>query len=265
MHHQHIIHSDLKPDNLLVDKNGRVQIADLGVCNEFDGQDASMSNVSTPGTPAFRAPETLQTGQHSYNGRAVDVWALGVTLYALVFGQVPFVGENVPAVYERIRADELSFPDGSGDSAAGADVPATAVVISNALRQLIVRMLDKDPTQRATLPQIKTDGWVTGNGEHPLPSEEENCCQMVDVSDDEIQSVVKSIPKLDTLILIKNMLKKHSFQNPYSAGGGGGAGGRPSTGGLSPSYVAGQSMRTERFLRAGRSNSAPGAYHGMER
>lgn len=261
VHYQHIIHSDLKPDNLLVDKNGRVQIADLGVCNEFDGQDASMSNVSTPGTPAFRAPETLQTGQHSYNGRAVDVWALGVTLYALVFGQVPFVGDNVPAVYERIRADQLRFPDESGHCTADAQSAAPAALISEPLRQLIVRMLHKDPAQRATVPQIKTDAWVTSNGEQPLPSEEENCCQLVDVSEDEIQSVVKSIPKLDTLILIKNMLKKHSFQNPYVVGGGG----RPATGGLSPSFVAGQSSRAERFLRAGRSNSAPGAYHGMER
>lgn len=63
MHYQRIIHSDIKPDNLLLGEDGRVKIADLGVCNEFIGDDASMSNVSTPGTPAFRAPETLLVGQ----------------------------------------------------------------------------------------------------------------------------------------------------------------------------------------------------------
>lgn len=233
VHYQHIIHSDLKPDNLLVDKDGRVQIADLGVCNEFDGNDASMSNISTPGTPAFRAPETLQTGQHSYNGRAVDVWALGATLYALVFGRVPFVADNVPALYERIRTEPLSFPAGAS--------------VSDRLRQLIGRMLDKDAAQRVTVPELKLDAWVTCDGAQPLPDEVTNCCALVDVTEDDISSVVTSIPKLDTLILIKNMLKKHSFQNPYAA-----------------KSAAGQS-RTERFLRAGRSNSAPGAYHGIER
>lgn len=63
VHYQRIIHSDIKPDNLLLGEDGRVKIADLGVCNEFIGDDASMSNVSTPGTPAFRAPETLLVGQ----------------------------------------------------------------------------------------------------------------------------------------------------------------------------------------------------------
>lgn len=236
MHYQHIIHSDLKPDNLLVDKNGRVQIADLGVCNEFNGNDASMSNISTPGTPAFRAPETLQTGQHSYNGRAVDVWALGATLFALVYGQVPFVADNVPILYERIRTEPLRFPDDQRFAA-----------ISDRLRQLIARMLDKDPERRATLPQVKLDTWVTCDGAQLLPDEVTNCCALVDVTEDDISSVVTSIPKLDTLILIKNMLKKHSFQNPYAT-----------------KSAAGQS-RTERFLRAGRSNSAPGAYHGVDR
>lgn len=63
MHYQRIIHSDIKPDNLLLGECGSVKIADLGVCNEFLGEDASMNNGSTAGTPAFRAPETLLTGQ----------------------------------------------------------------------------------------------------------------------------------------------------------------------------------------------------------
>lgn len=93
--------------------------------------------------------------------------------------------------------------------------------------------------------------WVTSNNSHPLPSEEANC-RLVQVNDDDINSVVKSIPKLDTLILIKTMLKKHSFQNPFTKGISGRA---PQRGG----------SRLERFTRAGRSNSAPGAYHMIER
>lgn len=65
MHYQRIIHGDIKPANLLLTECGKVKVADLGVCNEFHDDDASMNNGSTAGTPAFRAPETLQSGKVS--------------------------------------------------------------------------------------------------------------------------------------------------------------------------------------------------------
>lgn len=68
------------------------------------------------------------------------------------------------------------------------------------------------------------------------------------VNDEDLSNAVSSIPKLDTLILIKTMLKKHSFQNPFSKTVSGRA---PQRGG----------SKLERFIRSGRSNSAPGAYH----
>lgn len=64
MHCQRIIHGDLKPGNLLLGECGQVKIADLGVCNEFIGEDA-MNNGSSSGTPAFRSPETLKLGNVS--------------------------------------------------------------------------------------------------------------------------------------------------------------------------------------------------------
>lgn len=79
--------------------------------------------------------------QHSYSGKAADIWALGATLFALVFGNVPFSATNVPAVYEKIKHDDLEFP--------------STVSISDDLLDLIKKMLDKDPSKRITLPQIK--------------------------------------------------------------------------------------------------------------
>lgn len=67
MHYQRIIHGDLKPGNLLRGECGQVKIADLGVCNEFIGEDASMNNGCSSGTPAFRSPETLKLGDVSLN------------------------------------------------------------------------------------------------------------------------------------------------------------------------------------------------------
>ena len=63
VHFQHIIHRDIKPSNLLLSEDGRIQIADFGVCNEFHGSDASLSN--TAGTPAFMTPEALTNSQYS--------------------------------------------------------------------------------------------------------------------------------------------------------------------------------------------------------
>ncbi|GAB0091652.1 calcium/calmodulin-dependent protein kinase kinase 1 [Sergentomyia squamirostris] len=236
LHYQKIIHGDIKPGNLLLGEGGRVKIADLGVCNEFLGEDAALNNGSTAGTPAFRAPETLYLGQRFYNGKAADIWSLGATLFALVFGNVPFMANSVPAVYEKIKTDELVCPS----------KPA----ISADLHDLICRILQKDPVKRIQLPDIKNHDWVTANGVHCLPSEEDNC-RPIQISDDDMSSVVKSIPKLDTLILIKTMLKKHSFQNPFIA--------------KTASRVSQRGgIRLERFTRAGRSNSAPGAYHTCE-
>jgi [calcium/calmodulin-dependent protein kinase] kinase len=63
VHYQRIIHRDIKPSNLLLSEDGRVQIADFGVCNEFHGNDAALS--STAGTPAFMAPEALTNSKYS--------------------------------------------------------------------------------------------------------------------------------------------------------------------------------------------------------
>ncbi|XP_026688006.1 calcium/calmodulin-dependent protein kinase kinase 2-like [Diaphorina citri] len=76
---------------------------------------------------------------------------------------------------------------------------------------------DEDPTQRITLQQIKEHSWVTKDGAYALPTEEENC-QLVTVSEDDVRNVIKNFPKLDTLILIKTMLKNHSFQVSTYAG-----------------------------------------------
>ncbi|XP_032574112.1 calcium/calmodulin-dependent protein kinase kinase 1 isoform X1 [Drosophila sechellia] len=234
LHHQKIIHADIKPGNILLTEFGQVKIADLGVCNEFLGDDATISNGSTAGTPAFRAPETLIPGQNEYCGRAADVWALGATLYSLIFGNVPFLADSVPLLYEKIKHDSVKFPENHK--------------VTENLKSCIVQMLEKDAKHRITIPQLKTSKWVTSDGEYPLPTEEENCC-LVQVDDEDIDSVVRSIPKLDTLILIKTMLKKHSFGNPFVKGSSG-----------TSSSLAGCS-RIERFIRAGRSNSAPGSYH----
>lgn len=110
VHYQRIIHRDIKPSNLLVAEDGHIKIADFGVSNQFEGSDALLT--STVGTPAFLAPEALSESRTNFSGKvsscqltaalfmysqalteillfqALDVWAMGVTLYCFVFGVV---------------------------------------------------------------------------------------------------------------------------------------------------------------------------------
>lgn len=146
MHYQRIIHRDIKPANLLLGKSGRVQIADLGVCNEFRGADACLS--TTAGTPAFTAPEALGERRDGFSGKAADIWSMGITLFAFVYGDVPFRDDTVVGLYAKIRCQEVEFPETRR--------------VSEGLRELIRRMLVKDPARRITLPEIKVGGWVAG-------------------------------------------------------------------------------------------------------
>lgn len=224
LHFQKIIHRDIKPSNILLGENGHVKIADLGVCNEFDGIDACLNNSA--GTPAFTAPEAISATTH-FSGKAYDIWSLGVTLYCFVFGKLPFEADSLPILYQQIRTENLQF----------SETPS----ISSELKNLIIQMLTKDPEQRISLSNIKKHPWMTKNDTIILPSESENC-QLVEVSEEEIRDGVTSIPKLDTLILIKAMLKKHSFQNPFSS----------------------LESRLRRLHCTGRSHSAPGACNWFE-
>lgn len=194
LHYQKIVHRDIKPSNLLLGEDGHIKIADFGVADVFEGDDALLNK--TAGSPAFMAPESLQNSRDKYSGKAADVWALGITLYCFVFGKVPFDDLNRMGLYEKIRTEELSFPEEPS--------------LNPQLEDLLLRMLTKDPNERITIKGIKEHPWVTHGGKCPLPSSEENCPD-IEVTDDDIQNSVRAIPKIKTLILVKSMIKYHTF------------------------------------------------------
>ncbi|XP_039987104.1 calcium/calmodulin-dependent protein kinase kinase 1b [Xiphias gladius] len=198
LHYHKIIHRDIKPSNLLLGDDGHVKIADFGVSNEFEGTDALLS--STAGTPAFMAPEMMSEHEQSFSGKALDVWAMGVTLYCFVFGKCPFYDEYIISLHNKIKNKPVDFPE--------------TPFITNDLKELIGRMLDKNPETRITIPVIKLHPWVTQNGSNPLPLEEEHCTA-VEVTEEEVQNSVTLIPSLSAVILVKSMLRKRSFSNPF--------------------------------------------------
>ena len=104
MHAQGIVHRDIKPDNLLLNADQVLKIVDFGVSEIFTKDDDRLK--SSNGSPAFTSPELLQVGMNNVSGRAADIWAMGVTLYALVYGILPFHNPNVLELYENIRSME---------------------------------------------------------------------------------------------------------------------------------------------------------------
>lgn len=141
LHYQKIIHGDLKPENLLLAEGDVIKVADLGVCNEFLGDDASIDQRTATGTPAFRAPETLSGQKVYFDGKKADVWSLGITLFTFLYGDVPFKSPTVPVLYEQIKNEEPNFP--------------VKPVITDGVRDLISKMLNKDPDIRADMQMIK--------------------------------------------------------------------------------------------------------------
>ncbi|XP_062890506.1 calcium/calmodulin-dependent protein kinase kinase 2-like isoform X4 [Mobula hypostoma] len=198
LHYQKIIHRDIKPSNLLVGEDGRIKIADFGVSNQFEGTDALLT--SSVGTPAFMAPETILESRRNFHGKALDVWAMGVTLYCFVVGQCPFMDDHILSLHNKIKNHLVEFPEQSE--------------LSEEVKDLIFKMLDKNPETRITVSQIKLHPWVTRYGAETLPTEDENCT-LVEVTEEEVENSVKHIPSLATVILVKTMLRKRSFGNPF--------------------------------------------------
>eukprot|EP00899_Mesostigma_viride_P012153 jgi/Mesvir1/20939/Mv08010-RA.1 len=179
LHHQRILHRDIKPENLLKTKDGTVKIADFGaahICADdlVDGDLVSQ----TAGTPSFMAPEMLVPG--TYHGRGADVWALGVTLYSLLFARLPFVGPSMHKLYENIREKPLEFPSGHA--------------ISKDVEQLLLGMLHKDPRKRLSLVEVMTDSWTTDNQNLRMTIYSKTTApKPVEVSDKDVSNAISSM------------------------------------------------------------------------
>ncbi|KAL4086626.1 hypothetical protein PRIC1_013688 [Phytophthora ramorum] len=149
LHENKIIHRDIKPGNLLlktIDENEVIlKIADFGVSHEMANDNEDMRQ--TAGTAIFMAPEML-TGEN-FQGKPVDIWACGVTLYMFIYGHPPFVAKTMTELYGRIQNDTIEYPDSVGDR-----------VVESELIDLLKHILDKDAKQRFTSQQIRAHPWA---------------------------------------------------------------------------------------------------------
>ncbi|KAI8905722.1 kinase-like domain-containing protein [Powellomyces hirtus] len=174
LHYKRIIHRDLKPENLLLKAGpplGVVQIADFGISNMFeDGEEEPIVDDKNS-SPLFSPPEACQSHTKQLRGFAVDIWALGVSLYCLVHGRAPWQEESIILLYEKIVG-----------------TPAEPCeTLSAELRDLLSRMLKKDPDERIALQDVKQHPWITNNGAEPMLATEENCV-FEDVTEEEVEN-----------------------------------------------------------------------------
>ncbi|KAG7480547.1 hypothetical protein MATL_G00057360 [Megalops atlanticus] len=105
LHQNKIVYRDLKLDNLLMDADGYVRIADFGLCKEGMGHGDRTSTFC--GTPEFLAPEVLTDNNYT---RAVDWWGMGVLIYEMLVGESPFPGDDEEEVFDSIVNDEVRYP-----------------------------------------------------------------------------------------------------------------------------------------------------------
>ncbi|OBS18180.1 hypothetical protein FPOA_09907 [Fusarium poae] len=162
LHAQGVIHRDIKPDNLLLSNDDVLKVVDFGVSEMFEKPD-NMRTAKSAGSPAFLPPELC--GKHGdVSGTAADIWSMGVSLYCLKYGRIPFNRDGVLDMYDAIRSDEPSLPEDENPD----------------FVNLIHAILNKDPEQRITMDKLREHPWVTKKGTDCLLSAEDNCANMVE-------------------------------------------------------------------------------------
>uniref|UniRef100_A0A673LKH3 non-specific serine/threonine protein kinase n=1 Tax=Sinocyclocheilus rhinocerous TaxID=307959 RepID=A0A673LKH3_9TELE len=143
-HQKRIVHRDLKAENLLLDADMNIKIADFGFSNEFK---VGNKLDTFCGSPPYAAPELFQGKK--YDGPEVDVWSLGVILYTLVSGSLPFDGQNLKELRERVLRGKYRIP----------------FYMSTDCENLLKRFLVLNPTKRGTLEQIMKERWINAGFE----------------------------------------------------------------------------------------------------
>lgn len=198
IHSLGFVHQDIKPANILLKSNGKALLADFGIGHSF------MSASTVVGTPAYQAPEAINDNndfnEYEYDDESLttskgdesseessketeecpqlkeEIWALGVTLYQLIFNELPFMGGNLYEIVSTIKSTPLTIP----------------YEIDSNIEKLLRKMLEVDPEKRISLDEVMNDPFIKNAPD--LVPEKMDCCYSSDSEDD------LSAPSYKTLI-----------------------------------------------------------------
>ncbi|KAJ3343393.1 serine/threonine-protein kinase KIN2 [Gonapodya sp. JEL0774] len=148
-HRNSIVHRDLKIENILVDRTGDVKIIDFGLANLYEEGGVLRTFC---GSLYFAAPELLSGTP--YTGPEVDIWALGVVLYVLVCGKVPFDDADMGVLHAKIKEGVVEYPG----------------YLSGDCKHLLSRLLVVDPANRATMEELLSHPWMLRGYDGPPSS-----------------------------------------------------------------------------------------------
>lgn len=138
LHAQGIVHRDIKPDNCLVTSDDVLKVVDFGVSEMFE-KDSDMFTAKSAGSPAFLPPELCVVKHGDVSGKAADIWSMGVTLYCLRYGRLPFERQSIFELYESIRNDPVNFEDEQDEN----------------FKDMMTQILEKDPAKRIKMRDLR--------------------------------------------------------------------------------------------------------------
>ncbi len=140
VHNKSCVHRDLKLENILLDKHENVKLVDFGFTREYEGRASYLQTWC--GTVCYSAPEMLKG--EKYAGEKVDVWSLGIILYALLCGELPFDEDDEEVTKQKILKEEPKWTD---------QIPPEA-------KELIMKLLSKRPLLRPALSDVLMNPWL---------------------------------------------------------------------------------------------------------
>ncbi|OHS99211.1 CAMK family protein kinase [Tritrichomonas foetus] len=185
IHDRSIAHRDIKPENILLDRELNAKLCDFGLCHVT----SPTRELLTPcGSPFYAPPEIVKNLK--YDGKKADIWSLGIVLFTMVTGALPWTEIDPPErLYDQIQRAEIKVPFN----------------FSLDLRKLILSMTDKDPTKRPNCDQILYGPWLFNKEHHTV-----NFCQSQINFKNNLNTRVNSSKSQPTEILITSFKTKVS-------------------------------------------------------